>query len=105
MLRTRCVYNMSQNKLIAIQKYIVETLKKNRFSNNSTRFLMLFVKKSNNILRFCVNYRKLNEITIKNKYFLLLLLKTLERFAHAKRFIKINICNAYYRIQIRKSDK
>ncbi len=96
---------MSQNKLIAIQKYIAKTLKKNCSFNNFTKFLMLFVKKSNDILRLCVNYREFNEITIKNKYFLLLLLETFERFAHAKRFIKINIRNAYYRIQIRKSDK
>lgn len=28
MSRTKCVYNMSQDKLITIQKYIAETLKK-----------------------------------------------------------------------------
>ena len=52
---------------------------------------MLFVKKSNETLRLCVNYRELNEIIIKNKYSLSLLSETLKRFAHAKHFIKINI--------------
>jgi len=64
------------------------------------KFLILFVKKSNNNLRLCINYQKLNKITIKNKYFFSFFLKTLKRFANAKRFIKINIRNAYYRIQI-----
>ena len=52
---------------------------------------MLFMKKSDEILRLCVNYREFNEIIIKNKYSLSLLFKTLKRFIHAKHFIKINI--------------
>ena len=59
---------------------------------------MLFIKKTNNFLRFCVDYRDLNEITIKNNYSLSLFSKTLKKFAYAKHFIKINIRNAYYRI-------
>ncbi len=71
MLRTKCVYNILQNKLIAIQKYLANALKKNQIYslNNSIKFLVLFVKKSNSSLRFNVNYCKLNKITIKNKYF------------------------------------
>ena len=65
---------------------------------------MLFMKKSNKSLRLCVNYRDLNKIIIKNKHLLSLLLKTLNRFAYAKRFIKIDIRNVYHRIRVRKSD-
>ena len=59
---------------------------------------MLFVKKINNSLRLYVNYKKFNEIIIKNNYSLSLLLNFLKRFAYAKYFIKINIRNAYYKI-------
>ena len=59
---------------------------------------MLFIKKLDKNLRLCVNYRNLNEIIIKNKYSLLLLLKTPKRFIYTKYFIKINIRNVYYRI-------
>ena len=52
---------------------------------------MLFMKKLNEILRLCVNYRELNKIIIKNKYSLLLLFETLKRFTYVKHFIKINI--------------
>ena len=52
-----------------------------------------------------VNYKKLNEIIIKNNYLLSLLSKTLKRFIYAKYFIKINIRNAYYKIRIRKNNK
>ena len=59
---------------------------------------MLFIKKVNNSLRLCVNYKKFNEIIIKNNYSLSLFLKILKRFAYAKHFIKIDIHNAYYKI-------
>ena len=63
---------------------------------------MLFVKKVNNFLRFYVDYRDLNEITINNNYLLLLFSKILKRFVYAKHFIKINIYNAYYKIWTEK---
>ncbi len=93
---------MSQNKLIVIQKYFANALKKNQiyFLNNSIKSLVLFVKKLDNSLRFCVNYCELNKITIKNKYSFSFLLKIFKRFANIKRFIKINLYNIYYCIQI-----
>ena len=66
---------------------------------------MLFIKKVDNFLQLYVDYRNLNEITIKNNYSLSLFSKTLKRFAYAKHFIKINIRNAYYKIRIRKRDE
>ena len=63
---------------------------------------MLFVKKTKNFLRLYVDYRNLNEIIIKNNYLLSLFSKILKRFAYIKRFIKINIRNAYYKIRMRK---
>ena len=59
---------------------------------------MLFIKKINDSLRLCVNYKKFNKIIIKNNYLLSLLSKILKRFAYAKYFIKIDIRNAYYKI-------
>ena len=66
---------------------------------------MLFIKKINDSLRLCVNYKKFNKIIIKNNYSLSLFLKILKRFTYTKHFIKINIYNAYYKIRIRKDDK
>ena len=66
---------------------------------------MLFVKKFDENLRLCVNYRDLNEIIVKNNYFLSLFSKILKRFAHVKYFIKIDIRNVYHRIRIRKNDE
>ena len=56
-------------------------------------------------MRLYINYRKFNEIIIKNKYLLSFLLKMLKQFAKARRFIKIDIYNVYHRIRIRKNDE
>ena len=66
---------------------------------------MFFIKKVNDFLRLYVDYRDLNEITIKNNYSLSLFSKTLKRFVYAKHFIKIDIRNAYHRIRVRKENE
>ena len=61
--------------------------------------------KKNNIFRFCVDYRALNAIIIKNRYFLPLIEEILDRFMGAKIFIKLDLKNIYYRIRIKSGDK
>ena len=53
-------------------------------------------------MRLYINYRKLNIIIIKNRYFLSLINEILNRLNNVKRFIKLNLKNAYYYIRIRK---
>ena len=105
--RIDCVYNMSQDELAAFWNYIANALKKNwiRFFSEPIEASVLFMKKFNDNLRLCVDYRELNEIIIKNKYSLSFFLEILKRFAKARRFIKIDIRNVYHRIRIRKSDE
>ena len=105
--RTKFIYNMTRNELVAIRNYLISALKKKliRSLNNLTKAFVLFVKKTNDSLRSYVNYRDFNEIIIINKYSLLLLSTTLNRFTYAKHFIKINIYNTYHRIRIRKNNE
>jgi len=101
------IYKMTWNKFVAIRDYLNSALKKKwiHSSSSSAEASVLFVKKLNESLCLCVNYRDLNEITVKNNYSLFLLSETLNRFAHVKHFIKIDICNVYHCIWIRKSDE
>ena len=66
---------------------------------------MFFVFKKNDELRLCVNYRKFNAITIKNRHSLFLIIKILNRLCEFKCFIKLNFKNVYYRIKIKINDK
>ena len=66
---------------------------------------ILFVPKKDNILRLCVDYRALNKFTVKNKYLLPLINKTIDRLANAKIFTKLDLRDAYHRIRIKLGDK
>jgi hypothetical protein len=62
------IYNLFVIKLEIFKKYFDEFLIKKFImsSFSSTKISILFAKKSKNDLRLCVNYKKLNAITIKN---------------------------------------
>jgi hypothetical protein len=66
---------------------------------------ILFVKKKDGSLRMCVNYHGLNQLTIKNRYFLPLILGLLDEFNHVKVYTKIDLCGAYNLTSIQKGDE
>ena len=66
---------------------------------------ILFDKKPDRSLRLCVNYWALNNIIIKNQYPLLLIGELLDWLGQARRFIQLNLTNAYYRMRICESDE
>jgi hypothetical protein len=64
----------------------------------------LFVKKKDNSLRMCVDYRPLNAVTIKNKYPLSRIDILFDQLSNAKVFSKIDLRSGYYQIKIRPQD-
>jgi len=62
------LYNMSQDELQVLKKYLKNNLIKDfiQVSSFLAISLILFVKKSSEELRFYVNYRSLNIMTVKN---------------------------------------
>ena len=66
---------------------------------------ILFVKKPDGFLRLCVDYRKLNELTIKNHYPLPLISELFDRLKHVKYFTRLDMQDAYNRIRIAESDE
>ena len=65
----------------------------------------MFVKKFEENFRFYVNYRDLNVIIVKNRYFLLLISKNLNRLNRVKIFVKFNIIVVFNRFKIKKNDE
>jgi hypothetical protein len=80
------LYNHSEEKLLLIKKYLKEHLNKNFIELNTAFYasFILFVKKSNDELRFCVDYRKLNAIIKKNRYSIFLIAETIARLFKTK---------------------
>jgi hypothetical protein len=107
MLSFESMYNLSMIELELFKKYLDKFLTK-EFIVLSSSFVdasILFVKKSRNDLRFCVNYKKLNVITIKNRYSILLINQLLNRLNDVKKFTKLNIQTTYNFIRIKKEDE
>jgi hypothetical protein len=80
------LYNLSEKELQLMKKYLKEHLNKD-FIESSIAFyasFILFAKKSDDELRFCVNYRKLNAIIKKNRYSIFLIAETIVRLSKAK---------------------
>jgi hypothetical protein len=60
----------------------------------------LFVKKKDEALRWCVDYRPLNIVTIKNKYPLPCIDILFDQLAGAQLFFNIDLRSEYYHIKI-----
>ena len=66
---------------------------------------MLFVKKPEGRIRFCIDYKKLNTITKKDYYPIPLIQETLAQLKGAKYFTKIDIHQAFYQIRMFKDSE
>jgi hypothetical protein len=66
--------------------------------------LSAFVKKKDQFLRLCVDYRPLNDVTIKNKYQLSHIDILFDQLIGVKVFSKVNLRSGYYQIKIRPED-
>jgi hypothetical protein len=64
----------------------------------------LFVKKKDQSLRVCVDYRPLNIVTIKNRYPLSRIDILFDQLTSAKVFSKVDLCSGYHQIKIHLED-
>lgn len=101
------LYGMSLNELKVLRKYLDDNLTKGfiRASSSPVASPVLFVKKPGGGLRFCVDYRGLNALTIKNRYPIPLLQETLNRLCKAKFYTKLDIIAAFNKLRIAKGDE
>ena len=101
------IYSLEPVELEMLKTYIKANLASGfiRLSKSPAGTPILFVRKKDSSLRLCVDYRGLNNLTIKNCYPLPLIGESLDRLCRAKRFIQLDLINAYHRIRIRKGDK
>jgi hypothetical protein len=63
-------YRMAASELVELKKQLEELQQSGfiRLSSSPWGAPVLFVKKKDASMRMCVDYRALNEVTIKNKY-------------------------------------
>jgi hypothetical protein len=103
---SRRSYRMPPNEL-ALLKTQLQDLLENGFirpSSSPWGCPAIFVKKKDQTLRMCVNYRPLNEVTIKNKYLLPWIDLLFDQLVGAKVFSKIDLRSGYHQIRVRPED-
>ena len=101
------IYSLSLVELEILKTYIETHLKTGfiRPSKSPAGAPILFDKKSDGSLRLCVDYRGLNNLTIKNRYPLPLIGESLDRLGRAKRFTQLDLTSAYHRMRIKEGDE
>ena len=101
------IYFLSENELTILRIYFDKHLKNDfiRFFTFLVEIFILFVKKKNESLRLCVNYRDLNFLIIKNRYFLSLINENFDRLNKIRIYTNIDIIIAYNKLRIKKNDE
>jgi hypothetical protein len=103
---SRRSYRMPPNKLVELKTQLQDLLEKGfiRPSSSPWGCPVIFVKKKDQTLRMCVDYRPLNEVSIKNKYPLPRIDTLFDQLTGARVFSKIDLRSGYHHIPIRPED-
>ena len=64
----------------------------------------MFVKKKDDTLRLCINYRQLNKVTVKNRYPLPRIDDLFDQLKGARVFSKIDLRSGYHQLRIKEQD-
>jgi len=101
------LYLISRDQSEVLRDYLKDNLIKGfiRTSQSPASSPVLFVKKSDSGLRFCVDYRALNALTVKNRYPLPLISETLYKLSKAVIYTKLDIITAFNRLRMAKGDE
>ena len=101
------IYSISKYKFEQVKKYLNEHLKKKFIVSSHASFasFVLFTEKSNEELRFYVDYRKLNAIIKRNRYFISLINEILIRIQDCKYLIRLNIIIVFNKLRMHSNNE
>jgi hypothetical protein len=99
-------YRVYGPELVELKKQIDELLEKGYIRPSTSPWVapVLFVEKKDGTKRMCIDYRSLNEVTIKDKYPLPRIEDLFDQLRGANVFSKIDLRSGYHQLRIRPSD-
>jgi hypothetical protein len=101
-------YRYSLEQKNEIERQVATMLKAGTIVPSLSPFaspMLLLVKKKDNSWRFYVDYRKLNTITVKNKFPLPIIDEFLDEIAGAQYFSTIDLASGFYQIRMVPADE
>jgi hypothetical protein len=99
-------YRMAILELAKLKEHIKELLEKEFIHPSSSLWgaPVIFVPKKDGTQRLCMDYRALNEVTVKNRYLLPRIDDLFDQLCGACMFSKINLRSGYHQLKIRECD-
>ena len=90
-----------------IEKQLADMLRSGTIRPSTSPYAspILLVKKKDGSWRFCVDYRCLNNITVKNKHPMPIVDELIDELSGAKWFSKLDFRSGYHQIRIAKGDE
>ncbi|UYV64482.1 hypothetical protein LAZ67_3000918, partial [Cordylochernes scorpioides] len=100
-------YRVSAKERTIIKDQIDEMLEEGiiRQSSSPWSFPVILVKKRDGKYRFCVDYRKLNEVTVKDVYPIPRIDDVMDTLQGSKYFSAIDLKSGYWQVEIEERDK
>jgi hypothetical protein len=99
-------YKMSVEELKELKKQLTKLQEAGYIRTSSSPWgaPVLFVQTKDGSQRMCVDYRSLNDVTMKNKYLLPRIKDLFDQMRGARVFSKIDLRSGYHQMKIRPSD-
>jgi hypothetical protein len=99
-------YRMNPQELEELKRQLADMLSKGLICPSASPWgsPVLFVDKRDGTIRLCVDYCKLNEVNIKNKYPLPKIEDLFDQLNGAKLFSKIDLRTGYHQLKVRESN-
>jgi Reverse transcriptase (RNA-dependent DNA polymerase)/RNase H-like domain found in reverse transcriptase/Integrase zinc binding domain/Retroviral aspartyl protease/Chromo (CHRromatin Organisation MOdifier) domain len=102
----RPLYRLSPFEHEEVRTQITDLLDKGWIEPSSSPFgaPILFVQKKDKSLRMCVDYRALNQQTVKNRYALPRIDDLIDQLSGAQYFTSLDLAQGYHQIRVTKED-
>ncbi|KAL4318940.1 hypothetical protein GQ457_18G015780 [Hibiscus cannabinus] len=99
-------YQMAPKELKELKTQLQELLDRGFIRPNTSPWgaPVLFVKKKDESLRMCIDYRQLNKMTVKNKYPVPRIDDLFDQLRGTTVFSKIDLRSGYYQLKVREQD-